>query len=113
MENYCWDDDLMNVSRLLFSVQILLTYPIECFVSREVLERSIFGTDPNVPLSQMMHYMLTFGIVAVTYVISITTYCLGVVLELNVSIPDLTHEFYLIYSTRFLNISNYVSSTFL
>lgn len=75
----------MNVSRLLFSVQILLTYPIECFVSREVIERSVFGTDPNVPMSQVMHYMLTLGIVAVTYFISITTYCLGVVLELNVS----------------------------
>lgn len=85
LENYCWDDDLMNVSRLLFSIQILLTYPIECFVSREVLEHSIFGRDPNVPIAPVMHYMLTLGIVAVTYFISITTYCLGIVLELNVS----------------------------
>ncbi|KAG5862773.1 hypothetical protein JTB14_033210 [Gonioctena quinquepunctata] len=83
LENYCWDDDLMNVSRLLFSVQILLTYPIECFVTREVIEISIIGRDPNVPISQKMHYALTLGIVITTYVISITTYCLGVVLELN------------------------------
>ncbi|XP_018568139.1 putative sodium-coupled neutral amino acid transporter 11 isoform X2 [Anoplophora glabripennis] len=83
LENYCWDDDLMNVSRLLFSVQILLTYPIECFVTREVIETSVFGRDPNVPLSEKMHYLLTLGIVATTYFISITTDCLGMVLELN------------------------------
>lgn len=26
----------MNFSRVLFSISILLTFPIECFVSREV-----------------------------------------------------------------------------
>ncbi|KAJ8939336.1 hypothetical protein NQ318_005697 [Aromia moschata] len=83
LENYCLDDDLMNVSRLLFSVQILLTYPIECFVTREVIENSVFGRDPNVPLSEKMHYLLTLGIVATAYTISITTECLGLVLELN------------------------------
>lgn len=36
LENYCWDDDLMNFARVLFSISILLTFPIECFVSREV-----------------------------------------------------------------------------
>ncbi|KAG7187882.1 hypothetical protein KM043_013859 [Ampulex compressa] len=35
MENYCWDDDLMNFARVLFSGTILLTFPIECFVTRE------------------------------------------------------------------------------
>lgn len=86
MENYCLDDDLMNFSRLLFSVQILLTYPIECFVSREVLEHSIFQKDPNVPVSQVTHYALTLIIIAMTFLISMSTDCLGVVLELNVSL---------------------------
>lgn len=36
MENYCWDDDLMNFARVMFSGTILLTFPIECFVTREV-----------------------------------------------------------------------------
>lgn len=40
LENYCWDDDLMNFARVLFSVSILLTFPIECFVSREVCSHS-------------------------------------------------------------------------
>ncbi|XP_050315679.1 putative sodium-coupled neutral amino acid transporter 11 [Anthonomus grandis grandis] len=83
LENYCWDDDLMNLSRLLFSIQILLTYPIECFVTREVIENSIIGKDPNVPMSQKIHYGLTLAIVVTTYLISMATDCLGVVLELN------------------------------
>lgn len=38
LNNYCWEDDLMNASRLLFTFTVLLTYPIECFVCREVVE---------------------------------------------------------------------------
>ncbi|XP_030749255.1 putative sodium-coupled neutral amino acid transporter 11 [Sitophilus oryzae] len=83
LENYCWDDDLMNVSRLLFSIQILLTYPIECFVTREVIENSIVGRDPNVPMPEKIHYAITLTIVISTYLISMATDCLGVVLELN------------------------------
>ncbi|XP_033219726.1 putative sodium-coupled neutral amino acid transporter 11 [Belonocnema kinseyi] len=35
MENYCWNDDFMNFARVMFSGTILLTFPIECFVTRE------------------------------------------------------------------------------
>ncbi|KAJ3653789.1 hypothetical protein Zmor_013023 [Zophobas morio] len=83
LENYCWTDDLMNLSRLLFSVQILLTYPIECFVTREVITNSLLRKDPNVPISERTHYLITLAIVGTTYFISISTDCLGVVLELN------------------------------
>lgn len=34
LENYCYDD--MNFARVLFCVSILLTFPLECFVAREV-----------------------------------------------------------------------------
>ncbi|EFA05275.1 Putative sodium-coupled neutral amino acid transporter 11-like Protein [Tribolium castaneum] len=83
LENYCWTDDLMNFSRLLFSIQILLTYPIECFVTREVITSSFLRNDPNVPISERTHYLITLAIVGTTYFISISTDCLGVVLELN------------------------------
>ena len=43
MNNYCWADDLMNVMRLLFCFVVLLTFPMECFVSREVVENIIWG----------------------------------------------------------------------
>ncbi|KRT82534.1 Amino acid transporter, partial [Oryctes borbonicus] len=79
LENYCWDDDLMNISRLLFSITILLTYPIECFVTREVIQNSLFSA----PVSERTHYLITLCIVGSAYLISISTDCLGVVLELN------------------------------
>lgn len=37
LENYCYDD--MNLARVLFCVSILLTFPLECFVVREVRKR--------------------------------------------------------------------------
>lgn len=87
LENYCFDDDLMNFCRILFSIQILLTFPIECFVSREVLELTVFRRDDiNVPISERAHYLITLAIIGASYIISMATDCLGVVLELNVSI---------------------------
>lgn len=79
LENYCWYDDLMNLARLAFSFTILLTFPIECLVARSVLTQvldSHYSTDTQ-------HVLFTLLIVIVTYFISITTDCLGVVLELN------------------------------
>ncbi len=38
LNNYCWSDGMMTVCRLLFAATIALTYPIECFVCREVAE---------------------------------------------------------------------------
>lgn len=85
LENYCWDDTLMNFSRVMFSATILLTFPIECFVTREVIERTFFNNDPNIPISMTRHYAVTMVVIALTYLISIATDCLGVVMELNVS----------------------------
>ncbi|KAI5697177.1 hypothetical protein M8J75_006224 [Diaphorina citri] len=79
LENYCWYDDLMNLARLAFSFTILLTYPIECLVTRSVLLQVLnayHSTDKQ-------HVGFTLAIVLITYFISITTDCLGVVLELN------------------------------
>ncbi|XP_012229561.1 putative sodium-coupled neutral amino acid transporter 11 isoform X1 [Linepithema humile] len=89
MENYCWDDDLMNFARVMFSGTILLTFPIECFVTREVLMTAIKGTDElegheaYVPNSDRKYLIITLTIVSVAYLISMLTDCLGVVLELN------------------------------
>ncbi|XP_012263229.1 putative sodium-coupled neutral amino acid transporter 11 isoform X2 [Athalia rosae] len=89
MENYCWDDDLMNLSRVMFSGTILLTYPIECFVTREVLMTAIKGTDETenhdayISGSDRKYLIITLSIILVTYLISMSTDCLGVVLELN------------------------------
>ncbi|XP_043281271.1 putative sodium-coupled neutral amino acid transporter 11 [Venturia canescens] len=93
MENYCWDDDLMNISRIMFSGTILLTFPIECFVTREVIMTAIKGTpdgqsagdnhDIYIPESDRRYLVITMAIIVTAYLISMSTDCLGVVLELN------------------------------
>lgn len=101
LENYCWNDDLMNVSRISFSITILLTFPIECFVTREVIESSFFSnqTPPEDNWRTLCHVGITIIIVVTTYLISMATDCLGIVLELNVSWHKTT------YSGIFLIIS--------
>uniref|UniRef100_A0A1E1X697 Putative sodium-coupled neutral amino acid transporter 11 n=1 Tax=Amblyomma aureolatum TaxID=187763 RepID=A0A1E1X697_9ACAR len=80
-ENYCKDDDIANAARLLFTLTIMLTYPIECFVSREVLDNAFFVT--RFPSNLVRHIIMTLFIVLTTFAFSTLTDCLGIVLELN------------------------------
>lgn len=51
LNNYCWSDDLMTFCRFIFTITVLLTYPIELFVVREVLNNvveRIFGKNLEV-----------------------------------------------------------------
>lgn len=82
LENYCWNDDLINLARTLFCLTILLTFPLECFVARDVIENVFFSGKQ--PPTATRHFGITLLIVLLCYVISISTDCLGVVLELNV-----------------------------
>ena len=88
LNNYCGHDDLMNVSRLFFSITILLTYPIECFVCREVIF-NLMGKQQDEPMGQdeslLLHVLSTVILVSATFVLSLATDCLGIILELNVS----------------------------
>lgn len=69
----------MNVSRIVFSVTVLLTYPLELFVSRDVFLTLVDKKDHSI-----WHYLTTFAIIIVTWGLSCITDCLGVVLEINV-----------------------------
>ncbi|RWS12242.1 amino acid transporter-like protein [Dinothrombium tinctorium] len=81
LENYCLTDDLSNLIRLFFTITIMLTYPIECFVVREVLENALWaGKAPN---TKSHNILLTAIIVASAFLLSTLTDCLGIVLELN------------------------------
>lgn len=87
LENYCMTDDAALVARLLFTVTIMLTYPIECFVVRDVAlnayytdKTSFFYTNG---VSDRVHAITTTAIVVTTYLLSMLTDCLGIVLELN------------------------------
>ncbi|KAH8331419.1 hypothetical protein KR074_002783, partial [Drosophila pseudoananassae] len=99
LENYCWDDDLMNFSRVLFSISILLTFPIECFVSREIVRALVHRFVLKEPISEFTQdkdpslekgaeideysKAITMAIVFSAFIISPMTDCLGSVLELN------------------------------
>uniref|UniRef100_A0A6B2EG43 Putative sodium-coupled neutral amino acid transporter 11 n=1 Tax=Phlebotomus kandelakii TaxID=1109342 RepID=A0A6B2EG43_9DIPT len=97
LENFCWTDDLMNFCRVLFSFSILLTFPFECFVSREIvktqLQRFVTSELPDMdkekdPSQQTEDndrhtVIITLGILALAFIISPMTDCLGSVLELN------------------------------
>lgn len=81
LENYCLEDDLMNVARFLFGVTIMLTYPLECFVTREVVDNLTSANQK--PQPQLRHFIVTVIIVVLTVFVSMATDCLGIVLELN------------------------------
>ncbi|XP_046660531.1 putative sodium-coupled neutral amino acid transporter 11 [Homalodisca vitripennis] len=78
LENYCWNDDLMNLARVVFSATILLTFPIECLVTRAVVEAVWQRLD-----TPRSYTAVTIAIVMGAYVLSVSTDCLGIVLELN------------------------------
>ncbi|TRY79527.1 hypothetical protein TCAL_09431 [Tigriopus californicus] len=83
LNNYCWGDDLANVARLVFCVTVLFTYPIECFVCREVFENIITGFIGHFERTTGFHYLLTIILVALPCALSMGTSCLGIVLDLN------------------------------
>ncbi|XP_021367109.1 putative sodium-coupled neutral amino acid transporter 11 isoform X3 [Mizuhopecten yessoensis] len=82
LENYCHDDDLMTVARFAFACTIMLTYPVECFVTREVLSNALFPTMKD-ELPLWRHIGITVGVAIITVVVSMATDCLGIVFTVN------------------------------
>ncbi|XP_059783988.1 putative sodium-coupled neutral amino acid transporter 11 isoform X2 [Balaenoptera ricei] len=78
-ENYCRNDDLVTFGRFCYGVTVILTYPIECFVTREVIANVFFGGT----LSSVFHIIITVVIITVATLVSLLIDCLGIVLELN------------------------------
>ncbi|XP_059822030.1 putative sodium-coupled neutral amino acid transporter 11 isoform X1 [Hypanus sabinus] len=78
-ENYCKNDDWATIGRLLYGLTTILTYPIECFVVREVIANFFF----NGTLTTIFHVVVTFCMVAVAMAISQGIECLEIVLVLN------------------------------
>ncbi|XP_074159347.1 putative sodium-coupled neutral amino acid transporter 11 isoform X1 [Sminthopsis crassicaudata] len=78
-ENYCINDDLINFGRFCYGITVILTYPIECFVTREVITNVFFGGN----LSKISHVMVTTIIIILATLVSLLVDCLGIVLEFN------------------------------
>jgi solute carrier family 38 (sodium-coupled neutral amino acid transporter), member 11 len=96
-ENYCRNDDIMNVVRFLYATIIMFTYPLECFVCRDVIENTFFSSYKG---DFRVHISLTVAIVLVTVSLSLITDCLGIVLELNVSPIHCSNQTKPVHSNR-------------
>ncbi|XP_036998989.2 putative sodium-coupled neutral amino acid transporter 11 [Artibeus jamaicensis] len=78
-ENYCRNDDLVTFGRFCYGATVVLTYPIECLVTREVVANVFFGGN----LSPVFHIIITVVIITTATLVSLLIDCLGIVLELN------------------------------
>ena len=71
--------------RVFFCITIMLTYPIECFVCREVFENIFLGKEnSDVELSTKNHVAITVALVGLNYLCSLITDCLSIVMQINV-----------------------------
>ncbi|XP_059355418.1 putative sodium-coupled neutral amino acid transporter 11 [Carassius carassius] len=78
-ENYCRNDNLATFGRFCYGISIITTFPLECFVTREVISNVFFKGE----LSNTTHVIITLVIVSAATVLSLSYDCLGIVLELN------------------------------
>ncbi|XP_028991696.1 putative sodium-coupled neutral amino acid transporter 11 isoform X1 [Betta splendens] len=99
-ENYCKSDNLATFGRFCFGLSIITTFPLECFVTREVLSNVICSRD----LSKAEHVAVTLLIVAACTSISLAFDCLGVVLELN-GVLSATPLIFIVPAACFLKLS--------
>ncbi|KAA8588180.1 hypothetical protein FQN60_001374 [Etheostoma spectabile] len=99
-ENYCRNDNLATFGRFCFGFSIITTFPVECFVTREVLSNVICSRD----LTKAEHVAITLLIVSVCTSISLASDCLAVVLELN-GVLSATPLIFIIPSACFLKLS--------
>ncbi|XP_014104728.1 PREDICTED: putative sodium-coupled neutral amino acid transporter 11 isoform X1 [Pseudopodoces humilis] len=99
-ENYCRDDNLATFGRFCYGVTVILTFPLECFVTREVIANVFFHGN----LSTVFHVVVTVVIVAVATGVSLVYDCLGIVLELN-GVLSATPLVFIIPSACYLKLS--------
>ncbi|XP_069558511.1 putative sodium-coupled neutral amino acid transporter 11 [Brachyistius frenatus] len=99
-ENYCRNDNLATFGRFCFALSIITTFPLECFVTREVVSNVISSRG----LTKLEHMVVTVVIVAVCASISLAYDCLGVVLELN-GVLSATPLIFIVPSACFLKLS--------
>lgn len=81
---------LINLSRLFFGANMFLTFPIECFVCREVVYEVMYAdehrdrpTDFHRRASLQMHVGITSALVFSSMIIALSTCDLGFVLEIT------------------------------
>ncbi|XP_051565565.1 putative sodium-coupled neutral amino acid transporter 11 isoform X2 [Myxocyprinus asiaticus] len=100
-ENYCKNDNLATFGRFCYGVSIITTFPLECFVTREVISNVFFKEE----LSNIAHVIVTLVIISATTAISLSYDCLGIVLELN-GVLSATPLIFIFPAACFLKLSD-------
>eukprot|EP00037_Helgoeca_nana_P020864 m.208680 g.208680 ORF g.208680 m.208680 type:complete len:424 (-) comp25428_c0_seq1:219-1490(-) len=72
-------DDLITAGRVFFGMVVMLTYPIEAFVAREVVETLFFSNG----LSLRNHILVTLALCGSALTIALLVSDLGLVFEIN------------------------------
>ncbi|NXU12178.1 AVT2 protein, partial [Pardalotus punctatus] len=98
--NYCSDDNLATFGRFSYGATVILTFPLECFVTREVIANVFFHGD----LSTVFQVLVTIAVIAVATGVSLAFDCRGVVLELN-GVLSATPLLFIIPSACYLRLS--------
>jgi len=80
LNNFGSSNQLINTSRLAFGLTMMLTFPLEMYVCREVVELLFFR---GRPFNWIRHIMETTILTAVAWGIAMATTNLGAVLELT------------------------------
>eukprot|EP00912_Choanoflagellata_sp_UC4_P001383 UC4_evm1s858 len=82
LDNFSANDTVVNIARFFYACTVVLTYPIELFVAREVVENYFFPEKVG-HLSLRLHVGITLALSLFAYLISIATEDLGFILGLN------------------------------
>lgn len=88
LNNFKSDDELVNIARFCFGLNMLTTFPLEIFVVRDVLKDAILsikhggGSTAHIDLTSKQHFFLTTGLVLTSMLVSLFTCNLGIILEL-------------------------------
>lgn len=78
--SYCYNEMVPNLGRIFFSITLILTFPLQIFASREVLELVIYGKKQS--FSWIRHVFTTILLVAICYAVSSSITSVGPVIEI-------------------------------
>eukprot|EP00903_Cladosiphon_okamuranus_P007722 g7482.t1 len=83
LNNFSTDHKPASVARGFLAVTMILTYPVEMYVARHVLDVSVFQTLLGKgPTSSVRRYWITVSIWSLTMLVALTTDDLGAILEI-------------------------------
>ena len=90
LNNYSQQDEVVNFSRVLYAITMVLTYPMEIVVARHcvfaVAQKICMRAPSHQEVSYVWHALVTIGIFLLTLAVGLSTDDLGIVLEITGSV---------------------------